>query len=186
MLTKFLIFDGVDEVGKSTFIEKIKSNQQHWDFDRIVELKFPKILPLSGQLMRINDEKSFELLFAAFDYLNPSYTYILDRFITSNLVYDKVLRGEETEVSVHYWKEFNTRFNVRQYLFTRPEITTDFIDDKISMPMDKFNGCIREYKKYGDNHMLLLRNEAGKVIGADQHLEQRLINEINDFVQYGY
>lgn len=179
MRTKFLIFDGVDEVGKSTFIEMIKMNPNC--VGRVVELNFPKLLP-SGKLLRINDEKSFELLFAAFDYLNPHYTYILDRFITSNLVYDKVLRDENTSESLHYWNEFMTRFDVRQYIFTRPPINHDFVDDKISMPRDKFNGCIEEYTKYGTNHMLLIRNASGQVIGVDTEMKAALIEDIASFV----
>jgi hypothetical protein len=101
---------------------------------------------------------------------------------TSNLVYDKVLRDEDTTVSEHYWNEFNSRFDVQQYLFTRPEIYTDFMDDKISMSRDKFNGCIREYHKYGVNHMLLLRDEDGKVLHADKELEQNLLQDILHFV----
>jgi len=179
MLTKFLIFDGVDEVGKSTFIETLKMNPEC--VGRVVELNFPKLLP-SGKLLRINDEKSFELLFAAFDYLNPHYTYILDRFITSNLVYDKVLRDEDISESLHYWNEFLTRFNVRQYIFTRPAIDHDFVDDKIKMSRDKFNGCIEEYKKYGDNHMLLQRNASGQVIGVDTEMKAALTAEIVSFI----
>jgi thymidylate kinase len=179
MLTKFLIFDGVDEVGKSTFIEMIKMNPQCKD--KVVELNFPKLLP-SGTLLRINDEKSFELLFSVFDYLDPKYTYILDRFITSNLVYDKVLRSEDVSVSMHYWAEFMTRFNVKQYLFTRPEIQKDFVDDKIKLSRDQFNGCIAEYKKYGTNHMLLQRNSFDMLIGVDMPLKHQLIDEIAAFV----
>jgi hypothetical protein len=180
MLTKFIIFDGVDEVGKSTFIEMIKMNPQCKD--KVVELNFPKLLP-SGTLLRINDEKSFELLFAVFEYLDPSYTYILDRFITSNLVYDKILRNEEVSVSQHYWKEFNARFNVRQFIFTRPEINSDFVDDKIKLTKDQFNGCINEYKKYGVNHMLLIRGHDNKLIGVDTVIKHSLEEEIIEFVK---
>lgn len=180
MLTKFLIFDGVDEVGKSTFIKNLKTHPQASPY--VVELNFPKILPLSGDLLRINDEKSFELLFAAFEYLDPRYTYVLDRFITSNLVYDKVLRGEATLISKHYWQEFTERFNVKECIFTRPAIEQDFVDDKISMSKDKFNECIQEYHEYGENHMLLVRDESGKVIGVNKDLEQLLIADIIDFI----
>jgi len=183
MRTKFLIFDGVDSVGKSTFIDKVK--QTFHPGQEVVELNFPKILPISGNLLRINDEKSFELLFAAFDYLDQSKTYILDRFITSNLVYDRVLRGETTGISTHYWNEFKSRFNVKQVLFTRPEINHDFVDDKISMPKDTFNACIREYYQYGENHMLVIQNAAGVISGVDEAIYKQVMDEVIYFIQTG-
>jgi hypothetical protein len=69
MHTKFLIFDGVDEVGKSTFIKSLKTHPQISPL--VVELDFSKVLPVSGTLLRINDEKSFELLFSVFRYVEP-------------------------------------------------------------------------------------------------------------------
>lgn len=182
MRTKFLIFDGVDEVGKSTFIETLKMNPEV--SGKVVELNFPKLLP-SGKLLRINDEKSFELLFSVFDYLDPQFTYILDRFITSNLVYDKVLRDEDVTSSLYYWNQFLTRFNVQQYIFTRPPIDHDFVDDKIKMSKDKFNGCIEEYKKYGVNHMLLVRNQQGQVTGVDTALKAAVTEDIVSFIRNG-
>lgn len=184
MRTKFLIFDGVDEVGKSTFIEQVKANPRIQG--RVVELNFPKLLPISGDLLRINDEKSFELLFAAFEYLNPQYTYILDRFITSNLVYDKVLRGETTSVSTYYWNEFNDRFLVKQILLTRPEIDHDFVDDKIKMPRDTFNACIREYRNYGVNHMLVQRDPSGAVCGVDEKVHKLIMDKVQNFISNGW
>jgi hypothetical protein len=176
--TKFIIFDGVDEVGKTTFIEQIKANPAC--ADKVVELNFPKVLP-SGELLRINDEKSFELLFSVFEYLDPSYTYILDRFITSNLVYDRVLRNEKTSISSFYWGRFIGKFNVKQFIFTRPYIDHDFVDDKIRMPMDTFNKCIYQYLQYGTNHMLVLR-ENGKIIGVDEAVRDMVMSEAVEFV----
>jgi len=178
MRTKFLIFDGVDEVGKSTFISQVKEAVG----DKVVELNFPKLLPVSNTLLRINDEKSFELLFAVFDYLDPTKTYILDRFIPSNLVYDKVLRNEEISLSEYYWKMFKQRFDVKTYIFTRPEIDHDFVDDKIKMSRDAFNACIREYHNYGTNHMLLIRDNQGGLVGPDKHLRYELMCEIEEFI----
>jgi hypothetical protein len=182
--TRFLIFDGVDEVGKSTFIEQVKAHPNAQG--KVVELEFPKLLPLSGDLLRINDEKSFELLFAAFKYLDPQYTYILDRFITSNLVYDKVLRGEITKVSMHYWDQFRDLFNVKQILFTRPEINHDFVDDKIMMSKNEFNACIREYHTHGTNHQLVLRDAAGTVSGVDEKVRKLVMDKVLNFIANGW
>jgi hypothetical protein len=176
--TKFIIFEGVDEVGKSSFIEQIKAHPAC--AGKVVELNFPKVLP-SGELLRINDEKSFELLFSVFEYLDPSYTYILDRFITSNLVYDKVLRNEETSISSYYWGRFLGKFNANQYIFTRPYIDHDFVDDKIKMPMDTFNRCITQYHEYGTNHMLVLR-ENGKIIGVDEFVRDSIMKQVIEIV----
>jgi thymidylate kinase len=182
--TKFLLFDSVDECGKTTFINRlIKYDliEGFGPFNHVKELKFPKVLP-SGTLLRINDEKSFELVFTLFEDLNPNVTYILDRFIMSNLVYDKVLRGEDVSLSKHYYEEFKRRFNVLEVLLTRPHITDDFIDDKIRMSRDQFNDCIDEYKKYGENYQLLLRDEQGKVIGTDPMIDKMIFRKCVNFV----
>lgn len=176
MKTKFLVFDGVDNTGKSTVIRDLNSRLP----DQLVELKFPKILP-SGELLRINDEKSFELLFTMFEHLDRSKTYVLDRFITSNLVYDKVLRNEDISKSVYYWAEFQQRFDVKLFLFTRPHIEHDFEDDKIRMPLSAFNGCIDEYKKYGPNVDFIVR-ENGIAVGVDNTTRNKVIDEAVAFI----
>lgn len=151
--TKFIIFEGMDNCGKSSQIANVikKYPQSH-------EIKFPKTLP-SGALLRINTEKDFEILFSTFELLDKRRTYLLDRFIPSNLVYDKVLRGEDTSLSEYYWKEFNTRFDVTTIVLTRPHIKIDFVDDRISLTRDQFNRALDEYKAFGHNYELLARDE---------------------------
>ena len=185
--TKFLLFDSVDECGKTTFINRLVKYdliEGFGPFNHVKELKFPKVLP-SGALLRINDEKSFELIFTLFESLDQSYTYILDRFIMSNLVYDKVLRGEDTSLSLHYYNEFKRRFAVAEVLFTRPHIGEDFVDDKIRLTRDQFNQCIDEYKTFGTNYKLLLRDADGRVVGPDPAVDARVFSNCVDFVCHG-
>ena len=151
--TKFIVFDGPDNSGKSTLIQEIASTYQ----DRVVEVKFNKTTP-SGALLRINTEKDFEILFSAFDLFEKSRTYLLDRFIVSNLVYDKVFRNEDTSISEYYYKEFKERFDVLEVFVSRPPAQADFIDDRIKMSKDQFNKIIDEYKKYGTNYQILNRD----------------------------
>ena len=182
--TKFILFDSVDECGKTTFINRLVKHdlvEGFGPFNHVKELRFPKVLP-SGQLLRINDEKSFELVFTLFEDLRPDVTYLLDRFIMSNLVYDKVLRGEDVSLSLHYYQEFKKRFDVLEVLLTRPHITTDFVDDKIKMTRDQFNGCIDEYKKYGTNHQLLLRDANGSIVGVDEAVDKAIFRQCVNFV----
>lgn len=152
--TKFIVFDGMDNCGKSTLLKDV--GRDFWPESK--EVKFPKTMP-SGALLRMNTEKDFEILFTMFKLLDPRKTYLLDRFIVSNLVYDKVLRGEDVALSHHYYAEFKRRFSVMEVFVTRPPIATEFIDDRISLTIDQFNAGIEEYKKYGPNHQILIRDE---------------------------
>lgn len=154
MKTKFIIFDGADECGKSTLIQELVDTHS----ETVKEIKFNKTMP-SGALLRINTEKDFEILFSMFDLLDQSKVYLLDRFMVSNLVYDKVFRGEDTSVSEYYYKEFKEWFDVLEIFVSRPEVQDDFEDDRIKMSKDQFNDVIREYKKYGVNYQVLNRDD---------------------------
>ena len=68
--TKFIVFDGMDNCGKSTLISDLVRDL--WPV--VKEIKFPKTLP-SGNLLRIKEEKDFELLFSMFDLLDSTRTY---------------------------------------------------------------------------------------------------------------
>lgn len=152
--TKFIVFDGMDNCGKSTLLKDVARDM--WPHAK--EIKFPKTMP-SGALLRMNTEKDFEILFTMFELLDPAKTYLMDRFIVSNLVYDKVLRGEDVALSHQYYAEFKRRFEVLEAFVSRPPIKAEFIDDRISLTVEQFNAGIEEYKKYGENHEILLRDE---------------------------
>jgi len=144
----------MDNCGKSTLLADVARDM----WPHAVEVKFPKTMP-SGALLRMNTEKDFEILFTMFDLLDKSKTYLLDRFIVSNLVYDKILRGEDTALSRQYYAEFKRRFNVMEVFVTRPPIRAEFVDDRIKITVDQFNAGIEEYKKYGTNHLIMTRDE---------------------------
>jgi GTPase SAR1 family protein len=152
--SKFIVFDGMDNCGKSTLLKDLA--RDFWPTAK--EIKFPKTMP-SGALLRMNTEKDFEILFTMFELLDPGRTYLLDRFIVSNLVYDKVLRGEDVALSHHYHAEFKRRFQVLEVFVTRPPIREAFVDDRIKLTIDQFNAGIEEYKKYGPNHQILHRDQ---------------------------
>ncbi len=176
MRTKFIVFEGVDNVGKSTMLERTLGLAPN-----VREIRFQKSLPISGDLLRINTEKDFMLLSTLFPMLDPSNVYVLDRFLLSNLVYDGVLRGENTDMSLHYYKKFKEENNVLEVILTRDPITTDFVDDRISMSMDQFNALIEEYRKYGENHQVLWHNADG--ITVDQYRLKAVMEQIEVFVK---
>lgn len=176
MKTKFIVLDGIDCCGKSSLIAELE--QKYFSFVQVVNFK--KTLP-SGALLRINTEKDFELLFSMFDLLDKSTTFILDRFVVSNLVYDSVLRGEDTKVSRYYYEEFIRRFNVLEIFLTRPKVTVDFEDDRIKLTRDQFNSCIDEYKKYGDNYQILNRDENDVPTTARQE-RQLVLRQCSSFI----
>ncbi len=176
--TKLIIVDGPDESSKSTFIKDLT-----YFCGQTQEIKFKKTLP-SGELLRINTEKDFELLFSMFDLLDKSKTYVLDRFIVSNLVYDKVFRNASDEymaVSRKYYVELKERFNVFEVFLTRDEIGEDFEDDRIKIPKDKFNEIIREYLKYGEAWRLIERVD-GKIV-SNEIKRNSLMAICNNFIQ---
>jgi GTPase SAR1 family protein len=174
MKTKFIIVDGPDGAGKSTLISTLCDDKS------AVEIKFKKTLP-SGTLLRINAEKDFELLFSMFDLLDKSKTYVLDRFLVSNLVYDKVLRGEDTEVSKFYYEELKNRFNVLEIFLTRPHIQEDFEDDRIKMSRTQFNLMIDEYKRYGLNYPILNRSIDDQPLGPNKYYNT-VLKQCNRFI----
>ena len=176
--TNFIVFDGMDNCGKSTLLKDIA--RQMWPHAK--EIKFPKTMP-SGTLLRMNTEKDFEILFTMFDLLDKKNTYLMDRFIVSNLVYDKVLRGEDVAVSHHYYAEFKRRFNVMEVFVSRPPITSKFVDDRISLTVEQFNAGIEEYKKYGPNYQILLRDENDNPTTSNAGRDI-LYRECTDFVRY--
>jgi thymidylate kinase len=152
--TKFIVFDGMDNCGKSTLLKDLARDL----WPQAKEIKFPKTMP-SGTLLRMNTEKDFEILFTMFELLEYGKTYLMDRFIVSNLVYDKVLRGEDVALSHHYHAEFKRRFQVLEVFVTRPPIKEAFVDDRIKLTVDQFNAGLEEYKKYGPNHQILHRDQ---------------------------
>jgi predicted ATPase len=152
--SKFIVFDGMDNCGKSTLLKDLARDL----WPNAKEIKFPKTMP-SGTLLRMNTEKDFEILFTMFELLEYGKTYLMDRFIVSNLVYDKVLRGEDVALSHHYYAEFKRRFNVHEVFVTRPPIKEAFVDDRIKLTVDQFNAGLEEYKKYGHNWQILMRDE---------------------------
>jgi hypothetical protein len=143
----------MDNCGKSTMMRHV--NRACPKLTHVIEFK--KTLP-SGDLLRINTEKDFELLFSMFELLDPTKVYLLDRFVVSNLVYDKVLRGEPTAVSEFYHTEFLRRFDVLEVFFTRPPVTQPFVDDRIKLTVEQFNAGLAEYEKYGDVYQVLNRD----------------------------
>jgi hypothetical protein len=166
----------MDNCGKSTVINTL-TKVYPW----VHEIKFPKTLP-SGALLRINTEKDFELLFSTFDLLDKGFTYVLDRFVVSNLVYDKVLRGEDTGVSKFYRAEFLRRFHVLEIFLTRPYITQDFVDDRIKLSRAQFNAGLYEYLQYGENYQLLNRNENDEPDGMNKSLSSTIYSRCHEFI----
>lgn len=174
--TKFIVFDGMDNCGKSTLINTL-TKVYPW----VHEIKFPKTLP-SGSLLRINTEKDFELLFSTFDLLTDHDTYLLDRFVVSNLVYDKVLRGEDTGISKFYHAEFLRRFHVLEIFLTRPYITSNFVDDRIKLSREQFNTGLYEYLQYGENYQLLNRDGDDKPCGVNEDIHSIIKTRCHEFI----
>lgn len=170
--TSFILFEGMDNCGKSTQLKRI---EKLYPDSHLIQ--FPKTLP-SGALLRMNTEKDFEVLFSMFELFNKRYTYLLDRFIPSNLVYDKILRGEDTSMSEYYWKEFNRRFDVTTIVLTRPHIREDFIDDRIKLTRQQFNDALDEYKRFGYNYELLTRDENDRPVGINEAAQEFIDIEV--------
>jgi thymidylate kinase len=176
--TRFIVFDGMDNCGKSTLLKDLA--RDFWPTAK--EIKFPKTMP-SGALLRMNTEKDFEILFTMFELLDPTKTYLMDRFIVSNLVYDKVLRGEDVALSHHYHAEFKRRFAVKEVFVTRPHIGEAFIDDRIKLTKDQFNAGIDEYKKYGPNYQILYRGPNDEP-GTPTPERELVYIECGNFIQH--
>ena len=99
MKTKIIFVEGPDDSGKTTLIQTLKSTLPKSIANRLVELEFNK--GLNG-LLRINTEEQFEILKSLLPNLCREKIYIVDRCYLSNIVYDRVLRGETAEASYDF------------------------------------------------------------------------------------
>lgn len=145
MKTKIIFIDGPDDSGKTTFIQTLKKTLPPAIGGRLVELKFNKAL---GGLLRINKDDQFEILKTLLPHLCRENVYIVDRCYLSNIVYDKVLRGEATQPSLDFRDWCHENLTSIEIVLDRPYIEEDFADDLLTINKIQFNEIIDEYRKF--------------------------------------
>jgi thymidylate kinase len=143
--TKLIFIDGPDDSGKTTFIQTLKKTLPPALGHRLVELKFNKGL---GGLLRINRDDQFEILKALLPHLCRENIYIVDRCYLSNIVYDKVLRNEDSTSSLEFRDWCQENLTSIEIVLDRPYIEEDFADDLLSIDKKQFNEIIDEYRKF--------------------------------------
>lgn len=173
---RFVVVEGPDGAGKSTLIDSLAG------IIGLQQIEFPKTLP-SGALLRINTEKDFELLFATFEHLDRRFTYLIDRFMLSNIVYDSILRNEDVSLSEKYRKIFADRFDVLEIVLTRDHIGMAFEDDRIKMPAAAFNDIVDYYEKLAVSHKIVSRNRANEVVSVNLEVFDALVEEVKQFAR---
>ncbi len=173
---KFIVVDGPDGVGKSTMLQRICSK-----FDNVKKIDFPKTI--DGETpMKIETPNDFEIAFTIFNYLDPNYVYILDRFMISNIVYDKVFGRPEGKNGTSRWfhNRFRNDFDVLELFFTREFVDEAFEDDLIKADAYTFNDIILTYRSQRGNHYQVIERANGEIHSNETEISKCL----DDVIQF--
>lgn len=153
----FVIVEGADRSGKSTFCNDLKSTiEKHWNaMDGPVNVNIVGFGSDSGYVQR-----DFDILKK--DVQNFKYwkdgIYIIDRFILTDLCYmigrkAPTFGSPSMEFDVLRWLGlylyFKAYYHVHTVVLNRRPIEKDFSDDKIKMTVDGFNRVVRAYNDVG-------------------------------------
>ena len=177
MKTKIIFVEGPDDSGKTTLIQTLKSTLPKSIANRLVELEFNK--GLNG-LLRINTEEQFEILKSLLPNLCREKIYIVDRCYLSNIVYDRVLRGETAEASYDFRDWCKENLNSIEIVLDRPYIEEDFVDNLINIDQAQFNNIIDEYRKF-DSYDIINNPELYNII----YNQVEVLCNMVEFQSYG-
>ena len=157
-MKRFIVVEGPDNAGKSTLIKLLVN-------EGITELKFPK--RTCDGLFKIESANDFAIFETLLDELATG-TYVIDRFLISNMVYEGIRGGANSQRYIDKFHELNTKYNFTWVMLTRNKIGIDFDDDNISLSKTAFNSIIDSYSNYC------------KVLGLreTQYLKHNLMNEV--------
>jgi len=137
---KFIIIDGPDDAGKTTLVGKLL----RW-YPKFKEIKFER-RNNDNTKFRIQSANEFQIVEKLLPHLNSNYTYVLDRFYLSNMVYDKALNRAPDGQSERFREWFLDTFKVLEIILTRNKISEDFEDDQVSATNEQFNTIIDLYE----------------------------------------
>lgn len=168
MNTKFIIIDGPDDSGKTTLMEELGK------FPYVSLFKYPK--KIDGELFKISTKNDFEILKMCYPLFDNVNTYVIDRAYMSNIVYDSILRNEDTGPSVEFRKWFKDNFKVCEIILTRNKINKTFEDDNIKIESSKFNEIIDMYETIGKSYKLLEHYPDGSL----KHVNTDTVKEVTD------
>ena len=170
MKPKIIVIDGPDNSGKSTLIESLLSDKKY----RLID--FPK--KINGKCISLGTDNDKALVETLYKFLDPNFTYILDRGYPSNIVYSGFLRGEmDPYVELEDWKGFKSEFNIIEVILTRNPLDEDFEDDLIKLTKDEFNLTIRQYETCFENVFKILNHDGHNNLLNVDMVELKRLNE---------
>lgn len=174
MKPRFIIIDGPDEAGKSTLINSLINSYN------CIPFKYPK--KVKNELFKINSYNDFEIVKMFLHMINPGI-YVSDRFYFSNIVYDSILRNEDTTPSIEFRKWVLENFDVLEIILTRNRLDTDFTDNNISIPKHEFNMIIQQYESLNIPFFKILHHsQTGEFLYHCNKTQSKLNNIVSTFI----
>lgn len=167
-----IIVEGADQMGKSTFVEKLKK-------------EISKYANVKVKHFRKNETDSCEIKYYTDDIFNNDGPYIFDRNFISELVYGKIFRGS-SKINELMKKKIEAIFESNNYfavIITR--LGYEWEDRKEEYDEKGNKEVIREFKKMPDKLNMPLIHIIDENPSSDENVRKvvdfwKKINELNE------
>lgn len=199
MKGKLIVFEGADNLGKTTQIEMLyKYLKDEKKIDKIYKTREPggtifgsklrkllleskEILPSKTQLFLFEADRNYHYENIIKPYLEQGYIILCDRFYLSTLVYQSKL-GNLSELDVKYFNKYATDNLLpnKAFVFHGTPLSTDARDEFEKQVVNNNHSILNNYYMvYGKNlpnHILINANRDKDVVFND--ILAKLENEI--------
>ncbi len=135
--TRFLVVEGADGSGKTTFCKALAKLPEF----ELVDLRWR-----DDKIIRLDPEERLPLVLECFKHFDKSKVFVIDRFILSDIAYNQGMRGEDVTDYIDLWKRFCDDNDVLGVVLDREETARSFKDDKLKVSSKKFNAVINVYR----------------------------------------
>lgn len=140
MRQRFVVLEGIDGVGKSSIRETLCH-------------KFPlfqKLDIIDSSRFEISDFRTtYPTILRLFEHLDTSKVYVLDRFLLTDIIYDKCLRGINTVDYENILAKFLNGNEVLYVILDKETFDKPYEDEKITIDKDSYNNLAKAYR-YAD------------------------------------
>lgn len=163
-----VLVEGADQAGKTTLINKLLQEES------ISLLEFPK--SNNGKPFKIETNSELQCYVSMAKNLDKSVTWVQDRGILSNIVYNENFFEHDIVNQVLFLEQLNKNTRLLVVILDRPYVTSDFKDDLIDVSKDKFNTYIDAYRGIKLNVSFNVIN--GKILNDNFECDNKEFNNI--------
>jgi dTMP kinase len=196
ILGKFIVFDGADNLGKTTQIEMVSNFLNR--FYSVTNTKEPggtnigsrirdillntdEILPKKAELLLFIADRSIHLENKIIPLLEQGEIVICDRYLLSTLAYQHNLRGNQLEDIMFFHDYIGNIYPDLTFVFHGKRITNDINDkyeEHIGDSHEKLNNYYIEAANKFKNHILIDANRPKEIIFKEivTKIEELLLN----------